>query len=927
VQPAWNLQYARRTYDGSESDVRVEERDASGHGNHDVGATRAAASTPVIFMLADVFTPDAAPDLSQTAVDAERYWRAYLEKDTQRGSAHAGLAHALSEQGRHDEAEAVLTAAGELLPGEVSFFLEYARLAETQGNWPEAVRRWAYIRSVWPNEWPIYTGQAAAQCELEQFDAACATLETALPLFPNESSVPYQLARLAERRQDWVAGERHWRRYVELQPTLWWAHSELARAVARQGRAEDADAVLTAARTVLPREAGVYLDYARLAEARHDWNEAARRWAEVRDNFPEAWIGYTGHANAQRELGQFDAARATLEAGNIRFPDEPSVLHDLGRLAEHRKDWGEAERCWRELRRLDPRPWWVHDALVFALRAQGRFDAAEAAQVEAFHHAVQRGDNTPETLTYAMRVLIDGPAADIATPVLRCLAHEVDSGERDWAPRIADTIDLFYRDGSTQRQLMAAYMRDSGADSVAAMDPATRVVWQAIAGLPATEEDTALVFERWLPLGRMRLVSTVFSFLACVTDPKRREAAESFEMFVDRRLSQPGWPGQETPLAVVSYLMFAVVHAPRAYHRIVAAARRHIDWHRLGHGGEALSNTVLAQILAFAADDDAATTEPELARPASIAPPRERLRIAVEVSGQLRGYTQAGATWSHLGLAGHDVTTFVSTWQDTGRNPQRLWDPLWPYQKLWHLIGGPTGQSFLQTRFPRLNDAVTRALHGVGEVDAATLRSFYGTDHVILEDDRYGQFQDKRAVWKMHYKMEQVHRLARETGQTFDLFIRMRPDYAVGARTAVDWQRLTWLSAREHGLALDIPFQFIGKGGVLKLGDAFAAGTLEPMNVFAGTFSWQEEVMRQNQAPLDSPLDLINHLSPAYAVFCQGVTARQVEGLEFRGLLNPPLIAPADVLSLLLDDIGGTPRDDLEREFVAAYRTATGGNG
>ena len=60
--------------------------------------------------------------------------------------------------------------------------------------------------------------------------------------------------------------------------------------------------------------------------------------------------------------------------------------------------------------------------------------------------------------------------------------------------------------------------------------------------------------------------------------------------------------------------------------------------------------------------------------PAIIAERSRPLRVALCVSGQLRGYKEAFPSWPSLGLDDHQVTTFVHTWQSVGQNWTRTWD-------------------------------------------------------------------------------------------------------------------------------------------------------------------------------------------------------------------------------------------------------------
>ena len=74
----------------------------------------------------------------------------------------------------------------------------------------------------------------------------------------------------------------------------------------------------TAAKSRLPNEPGVFIDYGRVAELRKDWHGMAERFADVRERFPDNWEGYTGRAQGLSMTGKIADAEALLEEGQQR---------------------------------------------------------------------------------------------------------------------------------------------------------------------------------------------------------------------------------------------------------------------------------------------------------------------------------------------------------------------------------------------------------------------------------------------------------------------------------------------------------------------------------------------------------------------------------------------------------------------------------
>ena len=114
--------------------------------------------------------------------------------------------------------------------------------------------------------------------------------------------------------------------------------------------------------------ADVLIAQAHSAERLRDWDVARGRWSSVKSRFPELWSGYRGEAMARQELRLLADAEAVLQAAAARFPNNPDIWHDRGRLAERRQDWVAAESNWRAILAHDSTQQHIHGALVFSLQ-------------------------------------------------------------------------------------------------------------------------------------------------------------------------------------------------------------------------------------------------------------------------------------------------------------------------------------------------------------------------------------------------------------------------------------------------------------------------------------------------------------------------------------------------------------------------------
>src|ERR1700693_4312859 len=88
---------------------------------------------------------------------------------------------------------------------------------------------------------------------------------------------------------------------------------------------KEAEATLAETVERFPTESDAYFEYARVAEARGDWAEAALRWELMRESFPDRAAGYVGGAAARRERGRMDEAEALTAEAAARFSTDAAA--------------------------------------------------------------------------------------------------------------------------------------------------------------------------------------------------------------------------------------------------------------------------------------------------------------------------------------------------------------------------------------------------------------------------------------------------------------------------------------------------------------------------------------------------------------------------------------------------------------------------
>ena len=294
------------------------------------------------------------------------------------GWMHGAVSGLLRQCGRFDEAGQVLVAAQAQFPGEHGLLIDRARLASERGDATGAEALWRAYCDARPNDPQGWCGLAALMSDRGEAAGAAALLAEAAERFPADPIVASQRAQTAEKARDWPLAERLWGEIAATSCAPWWSYVYRAAALHELGRAEQAEAVLEAAQQRYPDEPEPFVRHAEMAQHRHDWSAAERRWRDVQVRFPANAAPYWGLVEVLTRLGDAAGAEAMAGEGLVRFPDDVGLRTRLSMRAEWRGDWVEAEAHQRAIVALPAPPHWSFTSLANAIAQQGRAEEAEA---------------------------------------------------------------------------------------------------------------------------------------------------------------------------------------------------------------------------------------------------------------------------------------------------------------------------------------------------------------------------------------------------------------------------------------------------------------------------------------------------------------------------------------------------------------------
>ena len=298
--------------------------------------------------------------------------------------------------------------------------------------------------------------------------------------------------------------------------------------------------------------------------------------------------------------------------------------------------------------------------------------------------------------------------------------------------------------------------------------------------------------------------------------------------------------------------------------------------------------------------------------PAIIAP--SRLKIAVLISGQLRGFREAARTWRQFGFDGHDVDTFVHTWQRIGRRIPTIAHADRCFQG--HFLDAirevmrSTDTNGLRQRYPSL---YAYYWEGGDEVTEQELRDLYGARDIVIQNDALDPFAPMNSVQKMHFKAEACYERSKGTGVDYDLILRIRPDLSID-KADIDWGRVMCLSRQERVLFTSDSYLLGWQG--YGITDIFAVGVREVMEPYSTGHSFTYRAFQEKM--YNFPPAFVGHLNVGLTAFMNNVRVRPLDGMTVGPFLDPDFLPITALRQMLLVDMGGAPRDAFDQLLLQA---------
>jgi tetratricopeptide (TPR) repeat protein len=901
--------------------------------------------------MSDVTSADSARSAAEAAMQSED-WESAIRNWTivrsMRPSDVAGFvrgSHALAQAGRLEDADILSEEAVKQFPENAWAAHTFAEMAARRGDWEAARKRWGAVRRNFPDDVAGYVNGAAVLMKCGSFDEAGELIRWALANHPEHPDTWIQRATLLSQRGLWSEAADAWQEVRLKFPELVVGYGAGAEALFQCARIEEAHEVGKQGTEKFSDNIWLAHVYAGLAHRCADWNAATKRWADVCSRFPDDPFGYELETISLREAGRAAEAEALLMQAKARFPSHLGVIRQLAETFMQREAWADAEKQWEELRQSFPNEVGGYIRGVFALRKMDRSQEADdllqtastkfpdsldvnLLTLESLLDAsinptiwpvwekckALDGQQNPHFFTLTWRVYLAEQGNAEAIKAIQSLLTEPILNDPNAVPSIIRGLGWLLQTNDKRyaavRQDIARCLSDCASHDGPRSIPA---ILRALLGLEPAKQALFEFTSSWLAARHSKLTRVLFSSFeslqqrAAGIESGIRDSLSDVLSSMLNRVETNTHP--LSAFEAYNALFLSYVNATAIYSRLVVTLKPLAE--------ERSQNDQQKEIWRAVS---AICATPRFLQPAAASPNisignRKLLRIALCVSGQLRGFQRARRTWDLLGFGDHDVSTFVHVWQNVGRQAMALANeqrgfPKYFVEKYNYLIA-QVGLSTLQQRFPSFYAAFRERV----DVRKEELEDCYDTKDICIEDDEQPNFKNMTNAMKMYYKVQAAHEMAMAKGDVFDLIIRLRPDKEIAGTRNLDWYDLLAKSVSERRIFCDYS-PVITATGHLLVGDQFAAGCPAVMDLYAHSWSFTE---RSGRDLYGFQKGYIGHTNFAHTLFYQGVSPCGVPEIEFGSLFDPAGLSLERLLILARQDCGLTPRDDIDRLFLGAF--------
>jgi len=165
--------------------------------------------------------------------EAAKRWQAFRDRFPDLAGGYAMGSIALRELERFDEADAVLLEGLQRHPANAELLGNYAGVAHTRQDLPEALKRWQAFHEKFPDDVVGYSIQGVVLREAGRYDEADTILLKGLQRYPTHPELLGNYAWVASKRLDWPEALKRWQAYRDLFPDQTLGHHQMMLALGK----------------------------------------------------------------------------------------------------------------------------------------------------------------------------------------------------------------------------------------------------------------------------------------------------------------------------------------------------------------------------------------------------------------------------------------------------------------------------------------------------------------------------------------------------------------------------------------------------------------------------------------------------------------------------------------------------------------------
>ena len=289
------------------------------------------------------------------------------------------LADAQEAAGAPDAAVETLT---NLLDDQPQFFrgrVQLAELYEHQRRWPQAADAWAKVQALNPRNTEVAARRATALISAGRAADARDVLAAALKVAPNDLRMSFMLVQAQRDAGDLEAAEATARALQAAHPEDARATYLLAQTLDARGRHQDVVDLLKpeiarqkAAKAKGPQLAMLLGSEGLALQQLRRYDEAIAAFREAIDLAPDEPVRSVLLIQGYSTAGRHKEALEAAEKARARFPQETTILYQLGAALDRAGSQPEAEKAFRDVIARDPLDAGALNYLGYMLAEHGR---------------------------------------------------------------------------------------------------------------------------------------------------------------------------------------------------------------------------------------------------------------------------------------------------------------------------------------------------------------------------------------------------------------------------------------------------------------------------------------------------------------------------------------------------------------------------